>query len=145
MPSFSSLLFLNHCKCFFTCNIVNISWKETVCHARGTSLMGKSVRDFFGTKGFIQIFDEFFVKTEGFLPKLYETFGSEMPLGAMLVSVPYSFASSGKESRVALAKSLFFSRKIRFVLKILLVCFFQVANCPQFSSRNKKPKIFGQY
>ena len=48
---------------------------------RGTSLIGKSVRDLFRTKGLIQIFDRFFLKTKGFLPKLYEIFGSEMPLG----------------------------------------------------------------
>ena len=47
---------------------------------RGTSLIGKSVRDFFRTKGFMRIFDGFFLKTKGFLPKVYEIFGSEMPL-----------------------------------------------------------------
>ena len=39
-----------------------------------------SVRDFFRTKAFIRIFDGFFLKTKGFLPKVYEIFGSEMPL-----------------------------------------------------------------
>ena len=48
---------------------------------RGTSLIGKSVRDFFRTKGFIWIFDGFFLKTKGFLPKVYEIFGSEVSLG----------------------------------------------------------------
>ena len=48
---------------------------------RGTSLIGKSVRDFFRTKGFKRIFDGFFLKTKGLLPKVYEIFGSEMPLG----------------------------------------------------------------
>ena len=48
---------------------------------RGTSLIGISVRDFFRTKGFKRIFDGFFFKTKGFLPKMYEIFGSEMPLG----------------------------------------------------------------
>ena len=48
---------------------------------RGTSLIGKGVRDVFRAKGFIQIFDGFFLKTKGFSPKVYEIFGSEMPLG----------------------------------------------------------------
>ena len=56
-------------------------WKK----ARGTSLIGKIVRDFFRTKGFIRIFDGFFLKTKGFLPKVYEIFGSEMPLGKKLI------------------------------------------------------------
>ena len=37
---------------------------------------------FFSTKGFLQIFDGIFLKTKGFLPKVYEIFGSEMPLGS---------------------------------------------------------------
>ena len=49
--------------------------------ARGISLIWKSVRDFFGTKGFLRIFDGFFLQTKGFLPKAYEIFWSEMPLG----------------------------------------------------------------
>ena len=48
---------------------------------RGTSLIGKSVRDFFKTKGFLRIFDGFFLKTKEFLPRVYEILGSEMPLG----------------------------------------------------------------
>ena len=48
----------------------------------------KSVRDFFRTKGFIRIFDGFFLKTKGFLPKVYEIFWSEMPLAANVIS-PY--------------------------------------------------------
>ena len=48
--------------------------------SRGTSLIGKSVRDFFRSKVFIRIFDGFFFKTKGFLPKVYEIFGSELPL-----------------------------------------------------------------
>ena len=40
-----------------------------------------SVRDFSRTKGFIRIFEGFCLKTKGFLPKVYEIFGSEMPLG----------------------------------------------------------------
>ena len=52
-------------------------------YARGTSLIGKSVRDFFRTKGFIRIYDGYFLKTKGFLPKVYEIFGSEMPLACM--------------------------------------------------------------
>ena len=40
----------------------------------------KRVRDFFRTKGFIRIFDGYFLKTKGFLPKVYEIFWSEMPL-----------------------------------------------------------------
>ena len=47
---------------------------------RGTSLIGKCVRDFFKTKGFKRILDGFFLKTKGFLLKVYEIFGSEMPL-----------------------------------------------------------------
>ena len=55
---------------------------EEICHTppRGTSLIGKSVRDFFRTKEFIRIFDGFFLKTKGFLSKVYEIFWSEMPL-----------------------------------------------------------------
>ena len=48
--------------------------------ARGLSLLRKSVRDFFRTKGFLRIFDGFSWQTEGFLPKAYEIFRSEMPL-----------------------------------------------------------------
>ena len=49
--------------------------------SRGTSLNGESVRDFFRAKGFIRIFfGGFFLKTKRFLPKVYEIFGSEMPL-----------------------------------------------------------------
>ena len=36
---------------------------------------------FFRTKGFLRIFDGFFLQTKGFLPKAYEIFWSEMPLG----------------------------------------------------------------
>ena len=42
--------------------------------SRGTLLIGKSVRDFSRTKGFIRIFEGFFLKTKGFLPKVYEIF-----------------------------------------------------------------------
>ena len=49
-------------------------------NARGISLLQKSVRDFFRTKGFLRIFDGFFFQTKGFLPKAYEIFWSEMPL-----------------------------------------------------------------
>ena len=38
---------------------------------------------FFSTKGFLQIFDGIFLKTKGFLPKVYEIFGSEMPLDSI--------------------------------------------------------------
>ena len=48
---------------------------------RGTSLIRKRIRDFFRTKGFTRIFNGFFLKTKGFLPKVYEIFGSEMSLG----------------------------------------------------------------
>ena len=41
---------------------------------RGTSLIGNSVRDFCRTKGFTRIFDGFFLKTNGFFPKVYEIF-----------------------------------------------------------------------
>ena len=47
---------------------------------RGTSLIEKSEQDYFRTKGFIRILDGFFLKTKGFLPKVYKIFGSEMPL-----------------------------------------------------------------
>ena len=47
---------------------------------RGISLLQKSVRDFFRTKGFLRISDGFFLQTKGFLPKAYEIFWSEMPL-----------------------------------------------------------------
>ena len=63
-------------------------------YARGTSLIGKSVRDFFRTKGIIRIFDGFFLKTKGFLPKLYEIFGSEMPLGLTVFRFTYLGNSS---------------------------------------------------
>ena len=49
-------------------------------YAEGQFTYWKSVRDFFRTKGFIRIFDGFFLKTKGFLPKVYEIFWSEMPL-----------------------------------------------------------------
>ena len=49
--------------------------------ARGSSLLRKSVRDFFRTKGFLRIFDGFFWQTKGFLPKAYKILWSEMPLG----------------------------------------------------------------
>ena len=65
--------------------------------SRGTSLIGKSVRDFFRTKGFTRIFDGFFLKTKGFLPKVYEIFGSEMPLEKNLVNLwrsPFVFKKS---------------------------------------------------
>ena len=38
----------------------------------------KRTRDFFRTKGFIRIFDGFFLKTKGLLPIVHEIFGSEM-------------------------------------------------------------------
>ena len=47
---------------------------ENLPFPRGTSLIGNSVRDFFRTKGFTRIFDGFFLKTKGFLPKVYEIF-----------------------------------------------------------------------
>ena len=53
---------------------------ESFQNPRGASLIGKSVRDFFRTKGFKRIFDGFFLKTKGLLQKVYEIFGSEMPL-----------------------------------------------------------------
>ena len=55
-----------------------------VCN-EGQFTCWKSVRDFFRTKGFMQIFDEFFLKTKGFLPEVYEIFWSEMPLGLQSV------------------------------------------------------------
>ena len=42
--------------------------------ARGTALIGNSVRGFFITKGFVRIFHGFLLKTKGFLPKVYEIF-----------------------------------------------------------------------
>ena len=36
---------------------------------RGISLLRKSVRDFFRTKGFLRIFDGFFLQTKGFFAK----------------------------------------------------------------------------
>ena len=56
------------------------------CKPRGISLLQKSVRDFFRTKGFLRISDGFFLQTKGFLPKAYEIFWSEMPLGANAAS-----------------------------------------------------------
>ena len=44
---------------------------------RGASLTRKSVRHFFRTREFFNDFRE----NKGFLPKVYEIFGSEMPLG----------------------------------------------------------------
>ena len=61
-------------------SIINLTSVPEFDKARGTSLIRKSVRDFFRTKGFIRIFDGFFLKTKGFLPKVYEIFWSEMPL-----------------------------------------------------------------
>ena len=59
---------------------ITISQLLEVC-TRGTSLIEKSLRDFFRTKGFIRIFEGFLLKTKGSLPKVNEIFGSEMPLG----------------------------------------------------------------
>ena len=49
--------------------------------SEGNSLTGKSVRDFFITKGFIRSFDGFLLKTKGFCQRVYEIFRSEMHLG----------------------------------------------------------------
>ena len=67
---------------FTLCALLNIS-KQCLLKffPRGTPLIGKSVREFFSTKGFIRILDGSFLKTKGFLTKVYEIFGSEMPLG----------------------------------------------------------------
>ena len=46
---------------------------------RGTSLIGISVRDFFRTKGFIRIFDGFFLKTKGFYPRCTRFLGVKCP------------------------------------------------------------------
>ena len=54
----------------FDSKALNVSCSNT----RGNSLIGKSVRDSFKTKGFIRIFDGFFLETKGFLPKVYEIF-----------------------------------------------------------------------
>ena len=40
-------------------------------------------RRFFRTKGFYAIFDGFFFEAEEFLPKVNESFWSEMPLGVL--------------------------------------------------------------
>ena len=42
-------------------------------------LLERACKSFSEQKGFIRIFDGFFLKTKGFLP-VYELFGSEMPL-----------------------------------------------------------------
>lgn len=41
---------------------------------RGISLIPKGVQDFFETKGFLWIFDWFFLTTKAFWPKVYEIF-----------------------------------------------------------------------
>ena len=46
---------------------------------RGTSLIGISVRDFFRTKGFIRIFDGFFLKTKGFCRRCTRFLGVKCP------------------------------------------------------------------
>ena len=69
-------------------DLINVLGHFSVIRARGTSVNGQSVRDFFRTNGFIRMFDGFFLKTKGFLPKVYEIFGSEMPLAFVR---PWSF------------------------------------------------------
>ena len=60
----------------------------------------KSVRDFFRTKGFIRIFDGFFLKTKGFLPKVYEIFWSEVPLdGTCIIFDEETNVSTGKQQK----------------------------------------------
>ena len=67
----------------FLVNLKTMNFKskqEQLYDSEGQFTYWKSVRDFFRTKGFIRIFDGFFLKTKGFLPKVYEIFWSEMPL-----------------------------------------------------------------
>ena len=45
----------------------------------GLHSLEKAYEDFFRTRGFMRIFDGFSLKTKGFLPNVYEIFGSEMP------------------------------------------------------------------
>ena len=51
----------------------------------------KAYEIFFRTKGFLRIFDGFFLQTKGFLPKAYEIFWSEMPLDSLLLN-SYEFS-----------------------------------------------------
>ena len=76
-------MFLRSKHCLFTpLNFFRIVLPESLplFVDEGQFTYWKSVRDFFRTKGFIRIFDGFFLKTKGFLPKVYEIFWSEMPL-----------------------------------------------------------------
>ena len=70
---------LNICRLYFIFQLIL---------SKGTTLIRKSVRDFFKTKGFIRILDGFSLKTKGFLPKVYEILGSEMPLAFYNVTSP---------------------------------------------------------
>ena len=45
----------------------------------GISLLRKSVRDFFRTKGFLRIFDGFFLQTKGFCQRRTRFFGVKCP------------------------------------------------------------------
>ena len=46
---------------------------------QGRFTQSKRVLDFFGENGFLHILNGFFLKTEGFSPKMYELFGSHCP------------------------------------------------------------------
>ena len=67
----------------------------------------KSVRDFFRAKGFIRIFDGFFLKTKGFLSKVYEIFWSEMPLEHNRVSRSPSLHCGRKQDTIKISLVLF--------------------------------------
>ena len=62
---------LDFCKCHI--------WHLLDLKPRDTSLIGKSVRDFFRTKGFIRIFDGFFLKKKDFCQRCTRFLGVKCP------------------------------------------------------------------
>ena len=56
-----------------------ISLEDCGISARGTSLIGESVRDFVGTKGFIRTFDGFFLKQKDFCQRCTRFLGVKSP------------------------------------------------------------------
>ena len=55
--------------------------KKVLDRSRPISRLQKSVRDLFKTNGFLRILMDLLSETNKFLPKVYEVFWSEMPLG----------------------------------------------------------------
>ena len=65
----NGMLFISDCS-----DQSDVNGKPLSNKPRGISHFRKSVRDSFTTKGFLRIFGGFFLKTKGFLQKVYEIF-----------------------------------------------------------------------